>query len=43
MGLNQQLVFKDPTHLLPTQTHPFDTPKAQYSNKYQDVKSLKKY
>jgi hypothetical protein len=26
--LHEQLIFKDPTHLLPAQTHPFDTPKA---------------
>ena len=26
MGLNGLLGFKGPTHLLPTQTHPFDTP-----------------
>jgi hypothetical protein len=26
MGLNGLLGFKGPTHLMPTQTHPFDTP-----------------
>jgi hypothetical protein len=26
MDLNGLLGFKDPTHLMPTQTHPFDTP-----------------
>ena len=25
MGLNSLLGFKDLTHLIPTQTHPFDT------------------
>ena len=27
MGLNEQLVFKDPTNLLSAQNHPFDTPR----------------
>jgi hypothetical protein len=27
MGLNGLLGFKVPTHLMPTQTHPFDTPR----------------
>ena len=31
MDLNGQLVFKDPTHLLPFQTHPFDTPSQNQS------------
>ena len=26
MSLNEQFVFKDTTHLLPVQSHPFDTP-----------------
>ena len=31
MGLNGQLVFKDPTHTLPAQTHPFDTPSLDHT------------
>jgi hypothetical protein len=29
MGLNGLLGFKGPAHLMPTQTHPFDTPKIK--------------
>jgi hypothetical protein len=33
MGLNGLLGFKGPTHLMPTQTHPFDTPKETEKKK----------
>jgi hypothetical protein len=33
MGLNGLLGFKSPTHLMPTQTHPFDTPTNNTKNK----------
>jgi hypothetical protein len=29
-GFKWTIGFKDPTHLIPTQTHPFDTPKLYY-------------
>ena len=32
MGLNGLLGFKGPTHLMPIQTHPFDTPKPNIPN-----------
>ena len=31
MGLNGQLVFKDPIHLLLIQTYPFDTPSFEFN------------
>jgi hypothetical protein len=37
MGLNEQLVFKDPTYFLPAQTHPFDTSNIIYIKDYKTV------
>jgi hypothetical protein len=40
MGLNGLLGFKGPTHLMPTQTHPFDTPKEIGKKRNADLDSL---
>jgi hypothetical protein len=40
MGLNGLLGFKGPTHLMPTQTHSFDTPKETEKKKNADLDSL---
>ena len=38
MGLNGLLGFKDPTHLMPTQIHPFNTPSPCITQNPQTLK-----